>query len=153
MYKRQAEADSWWLAPVGVAEPARDELVIKLALAIATPTVDPYAVIQTQRGATMRHLQELTRLKVALTAPLTAPPATIGVDPELLVLEHRLFAVEAQLRWLDHAEASLAANPAARHTHPATPTTQSAPISGTTTRATAPPISHPAHTVPTGGTP
>ena len=29
----RAEADAWWLAPVGVAEPARDELVIKLALA------------------------------------------------------------------------------------------------------------------------
>jgi DNA-binding PadR family transcriptional regulator len=149
----RAEADSWWLAPVGVAEPARDELVIKLALAIATPTVDPYAVIQTQRGATMRHLQELTRLKVALTAPLTAPPASIGVDPELLVLEHRLFAVEAQLRWLDHAEASLAANPAPRHTHAAAPTAQPAPINGAITRVTAPPISHPAHNVPTGGTP
>ena len=109
-------------------------------------------MIQTQRGATMRHLQELTRLKVALTAPLTAPPATIGVDPELLVLEHRLFAVEAQLRWLDHAEASLAANPAARHTHAAAPTTQSPPINGATTRISATP-SHPAHTVPTGGTP
>ena len=107
----RAEADSWWQAPVGVAEPARDELVIKLALALSSPGIDPYAVIHTQRTSTMRHLRELTRLKLTLTAPPGGLPNTPATDPELLVLEHRLFVVEAQLRWLDHVEATLATLP------------------------------------------
>ena len=112
----RAEADAWWLAPVGVAEPARDELVIKLALALGSSGVDPYAVIHAQRTATMRHLQDLTRLKLTLTTVPGGHPNTLGTDPELLVLEHRLFTVEAQLRWLDYVEATLATRPA--HTVP-----------------------------------
>lgn len=157
----RTEADAWWLAPVGVSEPARDELVIKLALAIAGPGVDPYAVIHTQRTATMRHLQELTRLKLTLTSPPAAPPNTLGTDPELLVLEHQLFTVEAQLRWLDHVEATLATYPTG--TTP-TPAARATPVAPTTpgvvanpaarhTSASPDPTTNPAHTVPTGGTP
>jgi hypothetical protein len=53
-------------------------------------------VVQTQRSATMRALQEYTRLK--------------RVDAELpwrLVLDAMIFQSEAELRWLDHCESSL----------------------------------------------
>ncbi len=148
----RAEADAWWLAPVGVSEPARDELVIKLALAITGPGIDPYAVIHAQRTATMRHLQELTRLKLTLTSPTAGLPHSPGIDPELLVLEHQLFAVEAQLRWLDHVEATLAAQPKATPTR----ATQESPATrhtGETTDPTDEPTPAPRPTVPTGGTP
>jgi len=108
-----AEADGWWTTPVDRETPARDELVIKLALAISTPGVDPYAVITTQRTATMRHLRELTRRKLALdpTTPGGTAPST---SADRLVLEHQLFTVEAELRWLDHVEAVLSHAPRER---------------------------------------
>ncbi|MEZ5096599.1 MAG: hypothetical protein R2731_11050 [Nocardioides sp.] len=43
-------------------QPPRDELAIKLALAVTVPGVDVGAVIQQQRRATMAALQDYTRL-------------------------------------------------------------------------------------------
>jgi hypothetical protein len=56
-------------------------------------------VVQTQRSATMRTLQEYTRLK-----------ARADQEVELswmLVLDAMVFQAEAEVRWLDHCEASL----------------------------------------------
>ena len=99
----------WWGTPVGREASPRDELVIKLALAVTTPGVDVTAVVQTQRTATMRHLRDLTRLKA--TGQPVASPGEVTSTPELnwsLILEHHLFAAEAEARWLDHVEAALA---------------------------------------------
>jgi hypothetical protein len=79
----------------------RDELAIKLALAVTTPGVDVLAVVQTQRTGTMATLQDLTRLKSRATDP----------DGDLawsLVLEALVFRAEAEIRWLDHCEARVA---------------------------------------------
>lgn len=92
----RAELAQWFATPIAHSDRPRDELAIKLALALTTPGVDVRAVVQTQRGATMRTLQELTRLKKN--------------DGELswrLVLDSLIFQAEAELRWLDHCEASL----------------------------------------------
>src|SRR5215471_15908326 len=59
----QAELALWFATPISRGDRPRDELTIKLALALTTPGVDPGGVVQRQRGATMRTLQELTRLK------------------------------------------------------------------------------------------
>jgi hypothetical protein len=83
------------------ADRPRDELAIKLALALTTPGVDVRAVVQTQRTATMRALQELTRLKS------TADDAA-GDLAWRLVLEAMVFQTEAEVRWLDHCESSMA---------------------------------------------
>ena len=53
----------WFATPISRTDRPRDELAIKLALALTTPGVDVRAVVQTQRTATMRTLQEYTRLK------------------------------------------------------------------------------------------
>jgi len=94
----RAELATWFATPVGRTDRPRDELAIKLALALTTPGVDVQAVVQTQRGATMRTLQEYTRLKH-------------GVEPSdlpwLLVLDAMVFQAEAEIRWLDHCEARL----------------------------------------------
>src|SRR6185295_11919753 len=89
----------WFASPVGHADKPRDELAIKLALAITTPGVDVRAVVQTQRTATMRTLQEYTRLKTRVE------PATDLAWR--LVLDAMIFQAEAEIRWLDHCEASL----------------------------------------------
>ena len=59
-----AEAAAWWLRPVERGAPARDELAIKLALAVTAHGVDVHRVVQTQRTETMRALHDYTRLKV-----------------------------------------------------------------------------------------
>jgi DNA-binding PadR family transcriptional regulator len=97
------EIAGWWLTPVSRDSSPRDELVIKLALAVTAPGVDVHRVVQTQRTATLKHLRDLTRLK--------ARPAG-GADERdvawLLVLEHLVFSAEAEVRWLDHVESTLA---------------------------------------------
>jgi DNA-binding PadR family transcriptional regulator len=95
----RAELAAWFATPVGPADRPRDELAIKLALALTTPGVDASAVVQAQRGATMRTLQEYTRLKARAQLP--------GDLGWLLVLDAMLFQAEAEVRWLDHCEASL----------------------------------------------
>jgi DNA-binding PadR family transcriptional regulator len=95
----QADLAAWFATPVSRADRPRDELAIKFALALTTPGVDVRAVLQAQRTATMRTLQEYTRLKT-------------GADQKadlswLLVLDAMLFQAEAEVRWLDHCEASL----------------------------------------------
>src|SRR6058998_2378319 len=59
----RAELALWFATPVSRSDRPRDELAIKLALALTTPGVDVQAVVQVQRVATMRTLQEYTRLK------------------------------------------------------------------------------------------
>ena len=90
---------SWFATPVSRGDRPRDELAIKLALALTTPGVDVRAVVQTQRSATMRTLQEYTRLKARADQP-----ADLSWR---LVLDAMLFQAEAEVRWLDHCEASL----------------------------------------------
>jgi DNA-binding PadR family transcriptional regulator len=92
------EAATWFTTPVGRTQPARDELAIKLALAVTVPGVDVGAVIQQQRTATMTALQDYTRLKRQAS----------GAAEDLawsLVLDSLVFAAEAEIRWLDHCEA------------------------------------------------
>jgi hypothetical protein len=63
------EVTSWFASPVTRQGAPRDELAIKLALAVTTPGVDVLSVVQTQRTATMTGLQDLTRLKARAGDP------------------------------------------------------------------------------------
>src|SRR5687768_11608006 len=103
---------SWFTTPVGRGERPRDELAIKLALALTTAGVDVPRVIQAQRTATMRSLQEYTRLKAR-----TAGPDDLSW---LLVLDAMIFQAEAEVRWLDHCEVTIVRHAPATATDPAT---------------------------------
>ncbi|MBE3013779.1 PadR family transcriptional regulator [Microbispora sp. NEAU-D428] len=94
------ELDRWFAKPVSRADRPRDELVIKLAMAVTTPGVDVAAVIRAQRSATMRSLQELTRAMRSLDAS--------AETAQRLVIDSMIFHAEAEQRWLDHCEAVLA---------------------------------------------
>ena len=100
----RAEVTSWFSTPVARTQPPRDELAIKLALAVTVPEVDVAAVIQDQRTATMSALQDYTRLKRAGRAAESADAGDLAWS---LVLESLVFAAEAEIRWLDHCEARL----------------------------------------------
>lgn len=94
---------AWFSTPVDRAAPARDELAIKLAMAVTVPGVDVRAVVAGQRAATVRVLQEYTRLK-ATSAHVPDSPAELSWQ---LVLESLIFDADAEVRWLDHCEAKL----------------------------------------------
>ncbi|GAA3564732.1 helix-turn-helix transcriptional regulator [Nonomuraea rosea] len=89
------ELRRWFSTPVAQNDRPRDELAIKIAMAVAGADVDVAAVIQTQREATMRALQELTRAKRAAADGLA----------QRLVIDSSIFKAEAEQRWLDHCEA------------------------------------------------
>lgn len=100
-----AKAQAWWRSPVSRGDTGRDELVIKLALAVSAVGVDVRDIVQTQRAETMRAMRDFTRLKAQVPAP--GEPVT---RPELawsLVLDHHTFVAEAEVRWLDHIEAAV----------------------------------------------
>jgi len=94
--------DEWFATAVAPGAPPRNELAIKLALAVTRPEVDVSAVIQTQRRATLQALQGYTRAREHAGDDLSW----------LLVADSLIFAAEAELRWLDHSETRLI-----RHRH------------------------------------
>ncbi|SEN01221.1 PadR family transcriptional regulator [Cryobacterium luteum] len=99
----RTEVAEWLGSPVVRTLATRDELAIKLAIAVTLPGVDIAQVIQVQRTATMRTLQELTRTKNATTDPESSEQLAW-----LLVIDSLIFAAEAEARWLDHSESRLA---------------------------------------------
>lgn len=101
----RAEAQAWWRTPVSRGATGRDELVIKLALAVSADGVDVRDIVQTQRSETMRAMRDFTRLKgqvPALGEPISSPELAWS-----LVLDHHTFTAEAEVRWLDHIEAAV----------------------------------------------
>lgn len=113
----RSEVRTWWTTPVDRDTTPRNELTIKLALAVTVPGVDVQAVAQTQRTSTLKHLHDLTRLKQQVMRKQRdaeksdqAPQADGEVNHDLawlLVLENLIFTAEAEVRWLDHVETRL----------------------------------------------
>jgi DNA-binding PadR family transcriptional regulator len=95
------EVAQWFATPVARTQPARDELAIKLALAVTVTGVDVGSMVQRQRSATMSSLQEYTRLKAGAAGTEAADLAWS------LVLDSLVFHAEAEIRWLDHCETRL----------------------------------------------
>ncbi|MFE9256418.1 PadR family transcriptional regulator [Streptomyces sp. NPDC006879] len=102
------ELRQWYERPVERSNPPRDELAIKLAMAVSTPEVDVRAVIQAQRHATVKAMQDYTRLKARALATIESASSHERDDVAwLLVLEQLIFQTEAEARWLDHCESRL----------------------------------------------
>ncbi len=89
----------------------RQELAIKLVFAMRSGSAMVSEVVQRQRVATIKSLQEFTRLKAAAE--------TDGDLAWLLMLDAFVFQAESEARWLDLCEARLAAERA--RTRPASP--------------------------------
>ncbi|MCX5196196.1 PadR family transcriptional regulator [Streptomyces sp. NBC_00249] len=134
----RAELHEWYERPVDRTNPPRDELSIKLAMAVGAPGVDIRAVIQSQRHATIQAMQDYTRLKAqAITAVESGRSDERDDLAWLLVLEQLIFQTEAEARWLDHSEARLVRLAARAAAEPAPPGPSGpAGPSGTTTDPT-----------------
>lgn len=104
------ESRSWWTTPVGRSATPRDELVIKIAMAVAAPGVDIGEIVEHQRNATMKHLREITKRKRDIRKGITSRSTRddgIQQEPDeavLVVLENLIYAAEGEIRWLDHVE-------------------------------------------------
>jgi DNA-binding PadR family transcriptional regulator len=102
---------AWFENPVVAEAPARDELTIKVLLAVAAGDVDVTALLQRQRRASVEQLQAYTRRKAKAD-----PTRDVAF---LILLDALLFRTEAEIRWLDACDArirSLATTPAAKET-------------------------------------
>jgi hypothetical protein len=94
---REQLAD-WFAAPVVPDGPPREELTIKVLLAVAASDVDVTNLLQRQRRASVEQLQAYTRRKAQ------ADPADL---PFLLMLDALIYRTEAEVRWLDAADARI----------------------------------------------
>ncbi len=92
------ELRDWLRTPPDLRSPPRDELVIKVLVAVRVPGVDVHEVIQTHRRHLVELMQEWTRIK-RVTGPedLSLP----------LVVDAELFRLDSVIRWLDAAEGRL----------------------------------------------
>ncbi|KQX09544.1 PadR family transcriptional regulator [Streptomyces sp. Root431] len=137
-----AELRTWFEKPVDRTSPARDELAIKLAMAVGAPCVDIRDVIQSQRRHTVKAMQDYTRLKAQALVAVESGGARERDDVAwLLVLEQLIFQTEAEARWLDHCEARLIR---LSTTMPPASPSASAPASGSASRSASPSAADPA---------
>jgi DNA-binding PadR family transcriptional regulator len=90
---------AWFDNPVVPEAPARDELTIKVLLAVAAGDVDVTTLIQRQRRASVEQLQAYTRRKAK------ADPARDVAF--LILLDNLIFRTEAEIRWLDACDARI----------------------------------------------
>ena len=98
----RAEAISWLTQPVPRDVSIRDEVGLKVVVAMVRGTVPVGDVIDRQRSATMTAIQDYTRQKSL---------ADEGDLAWLLHLDRLVFQAEAELRWLGLAEERLAIQP------------------------------------------
>jgi len=92
------ELASWLRTPPELTPPPRDELVIKVLVALAVPGVDVHDVIQLHRRYLVELMQQWTQLKEDEAA----------FDLALaLVVDAELGRLDSVIRWLDTADGRL----------------------------------------------
>ena len=92
------ELDQWLHTPPDLSQPPRDELVIKVLIALRVPGVDVSEVIQSHRRYLVELMQQWTRLK--------EDEAKFDVS-FALVVDAELFRLDSVVRWLDAADGRL----------------------------------------------
>ena len=96
------ELAEWLRTPPELVPPPRDELVIKVLVALQVPGIDIREVLQVHRRHVIEVMQRYTRIKAE------APPDDV---PLALVADAELFRLEAIIRWLDAADVRLKQRP------------------------------------------
>jgi DNA-binding PadR family transcriptional regulator len=91
----EEELAAWLRTPPDLSSPPRDELVIKVLIAVRVPGVDVHEVVQTHRRYLVELMQEWTRLKEY------AGDRDLGFA---LVVDAELFRLDSVVRWLDAAD-------------------------------------------------
>jgi DNA-binding PadR family transcriptional regulator len=92
------ELAEWLRTPPDLASPPRDELVMKVLVAVRVPGTDVHEVIQVHRRYLVELMQQWTRIK----------EDEADIDLSLaLVVDAELFRLDAVIRWLDAADGRL----------------------------------------------
>ena len=92
------ELATWLRTPPDFSSPPRDELVIKVLVALGLPGVDVHEVIQVHRRYIVQLMQQWTRLK----------EDEAGFDIQFaLVVDAELFRLDSVVKWLDTADGRL----------------------------------------------
>jgi DNA-binding PadR family transcriptional regulator len=92
------ELARWLRTPPDLSSPPRDELVMKILVALRVPGTDMRDVIQAHRRYLVELMQQWTRIKE--DDPEEDLSMSLAVDAEL-------FRLDAVVRWLDAAEARI----------------------------------------------
>jgi len=93
-----AELGDWLRTPPDLSSPPRDELVMKVLVAIRVPGTDVLDVIQAHRRYLVQLMQQWTRIKEG------------GAEDDLnlaLAVDAELFRLDSVVRWLDAVDARL----------------------------------------------
>jgi DNA-binding PadR family transcriptional regulator len=91
----ELELAAWLRTPPDMSSPPRDELVIKVLVALRLPGTDVREVIQAHRRYLVELMQQWTRIK----------DVDAGRDLALgLAVDAELFRLDAVVRWLDAAD-------------------------------------------------
>ncbi len=94
----QTELNNWLRTPPDLSSPPRDELVIKILVALGLPGLDVPEVIQVHRRYLVEVMQQWTRLKEDDTR----------FDLNFaLVVDAEIFRLDSLIRWLDTADGRL----------------------------------------------
>jgi len=94
----ERELAGWLRTPPDLASPPRDELVMKVLVAVRVPGTNVHEVIQVHRRYLVELMQQWTRIKED------------EADADLalaLVVDAELFRLDAVIRWLDTADGRL----------------------------------------------
>ncbi len=94
----QAELAGWLRTPPDFSSPPRDELVIKVLVALGLPGVDVHEVVQVHRRYLVELMQQWTRLK--------EDESRLDLN-FALVVDAELFRLDSLIRWLDTADGRL----------------------------------------------
>jgi DNA-binding PadR family transcriptional regulator len=94
----EEELDGWLRTPPDLAAPPRDELVIKVLVALRVPGTDVSDVIQVHRKYLVELIQQWTRIKE------DSADRDLGLA---LAVDAELFRLDSVIRWLDAAEGRL----------------------------------------------
>jgi len=97
----------WLRTPPELVPPPRDELVIKVLVALQIPGADVHEILQVHRRHVIEVMQRYTRIKAAAEGDVALA----------LVADAELFRLESIVRWLDAADVRL------KQQHPAPPAT------------------------------
>jgi DNA-binding PadR family transcriptional regulator len=93
-----AELGRWLRTPPDLSSPPRDELVMKIMVALRVPGTDVREVIQAHRRYLVELMQQWTRIK---------EDEAEGDLALALVVDAELFRLDAVIRWLDTADARI----------------------------------------------
>ena len=89
---------AWLKASSGSSPPPRDDLVIKVLIALRVPGVDVVELVQEHRRVLVEAMHHFTMVKAQ------ADPTDLGI---LVIADAEVYRIDAVIRWLDSTEARL----------------------------------------------